>query len=97
MITGILLIASTIYAKNITLENGWQIKGSNSAFNSMDGFNKSCIDSVWAYDTASNKFKVYSPNTQITNLINTNSKIENLTSLQPNEGFWVKNKGNCIV
>jgi len=77
VIVSTLLLSSSLYAKNIDIVKGWQIKGSDSGFINMNSFNKSCINTVWAYDTANKKWKAYSPNSNTQDLINNHSSILN--------------------
>ena len=74
------VLSSAIYAQDINIVQGWQIKGSDSAL-SLDKFDKNCIDTIWSYDTANNSWKAYSPKTATQTLINNSQAINDLSSL----------------
>ncbi len=79
------------------IQKGWQLKGTETGFSSMQAFNKDCIDTVWSYDASINSWKAYSPKSKISAIINNNPDILNLTSLTTDEGFWVKANNNCLI
>ena len=91
---GSLLFTTNISAQDISIKNGWQLKGSDRNF-TMSNFNKTCIDVVWKYDDAQKKWEAYSPDFNTQKLIQDSSAISNLTDINPTDGFWVK--GNTDI
>ncbi|MEA3314646.1 MAG: hypothetical protein U9Q30_02155 [Campylobacterota bacterium] len=96
-IVSALLLSGSVYAKDINIVNGWQMKGSDSGFTNMNAFNKSCIETIWSYDTANNRWKAYSPNISKQNIINNNTSVMSLSSLNESDGFWVNANSDCVI
>lgn len=92
-----LLIQSAAYAENMNLVSGWQMKGTEVGYSSMNSFENDCILTVWSFDTSSESWKAYSPDENLAQLINSSATIQNLYNLNKDEGFWVNAKQSCIV
>jgi len=104
LINALLLSTTLIYASgvgsansNMNITSGWQMKGSEVGFSTMQNFNQSCIDTVWSYDTATNSWRAYSPDNGLATLIQNSATIATLSSINPDDGFWVKANSNCLI
>ncbi len=84
-----LAIASSIYAQDISINDGWQLLGATEDLN-ISKFNNSCVDYIWKYDTGN--WKLHIANGQTYSY--TGATISTLTQGQ---GFWVKGNNNCSV
>jgi len=94
---GLVLLSSSIYAQSLNVVDGWQMKGTETGFSTMEAFNQPCINSVWSFDVANKSWKAYSPNATITQLISNSSLVESLTSIEPDAGFWVNGNYPCSI
>jgi len=88
-------LGSSLFAQNIQVHRGWQLKGTESGF-SINSFNQSCIDTVWTYDSESG-WSVYSPKSELQNEINGNSTLRSLLNIGKNQGFWIYANSDCDI
>lgn len=86
-----IMIYSILNANEIlVIQNGQQIKATNSGVLNMNDFNNSsCINSVWSYNHEISKWEVYSPIEGYTEQVTEDGTVDELFSIAPNEGFWV--------
>lgn len=87
-----LLIISTLLGayETLVIKDGQEMKSTNLGVTNMNDFNNSgCIHSVWSYNYNSFKWEVYSPTTDYITLKTADGSIDELVSLNANEGFWV--------
>lgn len=92
-----LLLSSVTFANDMSISSGWQIKGTESGFSNIESFNQSCITSVWSYDTTTNQWRAYSPDSNIQQLIDNNTDIATLTKINSDDGFWVNANSSCSI
>ena len=99
VLLGSILLASSLlsYSQNFMVVSGWQLKGSESGFQTMKAFDKECIDLVWSFDETTKSWKAYSPKIGLREKIEESSSIGLLTSIGMDSGFWIKANGNCII
>jgi|GEM_PF-2052604 len=84
-----LLLSMPLLADSIALSSGWQLKGSERGFASVESFSKECIESVFTFDDKNKDWKAYSKES-----IN----LPSIKDIKPQSGFWVKaNSDNCVV
>ena len=88
---------ANIYAQEVNISTGWNNIGTDSGFDSMDSFDKSCIDLVWKYNKSTDNWSAYSPQIVKANLIAKNSSIFSLNSVGQNEAVWILANSNCNV
>lgn len=79
----------------LTIEQGWQLKGRAVGYADMVDFNRTEVDIVWAY--RNNGWDAYSPNATLAQQISDNLNINTLTSINAYEGFWVSANAPTIV
>jgi hypothetical protein len=96
-IVSAVLLTSTIYAQNINITTGWQLKGTESNYSNMNDFNKSCIDLVWKYNKNTSTWSAYSPNSNTAQLITDSTTIDTLSNINENDGFWIKANSDCNI
>lgn len=77
LITGTLLFAGTI-----TLNEGWNLKGTSENIDVNKTFSKNSVEAVWGYKNS--KWECFFPNSK-----GDYSKFKKLTSIQKGDGFWV--------
>lgn len=93
----IIFISSFINAEVLPLHNAWQLQGTSLPISNMSVFNKESIKTVWAYDKNTKQWKAYSPDTSLSNLIQSSSNITPLENILAHEGFWIHSDGNTSV
>jgi len=86
-----LIFAYLLFAENITIKNGWQLKGAKENIN-ISTFKESCIDLAWKYDSKKNIWKAYFKEPQ---------KYSNYTNyiehIYKGDGFWIKSSSSCQI
>jgi len=93
--TTCILATSYSFADDISVNNGWNLRGTSTNFATMNDFNKSCIQYVWLYDD-NHAWKCFSPNPNISqNIINAGYGA--LHSIDKKYGFWILADGNCQI
>ncbi len=96
----VLISISNMYATdNIEITTGWQLVGSSYEVKDVSKvFNKSSIKVIWIFDKDTMKWKGYSPNSQIMQLLQ-NHNIEIFSYMPKNSGFWVfgQNPDNIVI
>ncbi len=97
VVLGVLLLSGSVYAKDIHIVNGWQMKGMDLEFRDMSSFDKACVDTVWTYDINTSSWRAYSPKASIRSAIESSATINNLTSISSNDGFWVNANASCTL
>lgn len=88
------LVVCSVNAQTIDVTDTWQLKGATENITSMDGFNNKCVDSVWTYDSANEKWNLHVANGESYNIPTT---VSTLSSISSSEGFWIKGNSNCSV
>jgi len=64
----------------------------------MNSFKKDSINTVWKYDTRYNRWSAFSPDENISTIINNNNSIGNLYNIPQNSGFWVSaNSADTVI
>ncbi len=74
------------------IKEGWHMYGYDSDIAPIS-FNNSHIKIVWQYDTSLNKWKAYSPHSEIVNILALMG-IHKIDSIKNSEGFWVYSDTN---
>ena len=92
-----LLLSSSIYAQDINITTGWQLKGTETGFANMSDFDNTCINTVWSYDSIEKKWKAYSSNEITKQLITNSLLISELENININDGFWISANSNCTI
>lgn len=80
----------TLHAQVISVNNGWQLKGTIEDINNSSVFNAQCVDYIWSY--TNNAWQLHIANGQ-----ETNTSYENITHLSKGTGFWIKGNNNCTI
>ena len=93
LLSAFLIISSALYAQNFEIKPGWQLKGTENNY-SISQFNNSCIDLIWKYDTQTQQWQGYSPNPETAQALK-DYNISEITSLNVNDGFWIKANSEC--
>ena len=75
----------------LLLHKGWQLIGSTSKIDDMSIFDGDDVEQVWHFDALSQKWKGYSPLSDIQEKI-TKKGYASIDSLQSWHGFWVKSR-----
>lgn len=83
----IICVASSLFAQNINVQNGWQLLGATGDIN-VSKFNSTCVDYLWKYD--SGDWQIHIANGQTYDL----SNIQYIAALNQGDGFWAK--GNSV-
>ena len=96
-IGSMLSVASLLFSQNMSVGEGWQIKGTETGFSSMEAFKKDCIDIVWGFDRKTQTWKGFSTNKEIQSIIESNPNFSKLDKIAPDEGFWVKANQDCLI
>lgn len=92
IVISLIFLFNIMNAEEITLsQNKWKLVGVKSSISDMSIFDKSCIESLWSYDSITSNWTNYSLN-------NYNSRYDKINTLSEKEGFWiVANSDNCTV
>ena len=93
----LILIYSSLYAQNISIKSGWQLKGTEVGFNDMNSFKKDCIETVWRYNDIEKKWEAFSPKEAIQEKIKNSMFVSKLDKINPNDGFWIFADNNCTI
>lgn len=74
---------------NLNVSSGWNLLGSGKALSQSDLTNKFLdINTLWQWVNNSGSWRIWSPNSNIMNLINSYG-INTVTEIKKGEGFWV--------
>jgi len=93
VVTASILSSTSLFATTLEIKNGWSMYGLtegiediNSTFNDYPND----IKSIWAYDNTTGKWKFYSSNNAIKQIVeeSTNNFLP-LNTISPQEGFWI--------
>jgi len=87
---GVVLDHAFSETQDLTLNKGWNLKGTYLDNVAIDNLNSDAILAVWKW--VGNKWAVWSPNPQIQEIINKyieSGALEDITQLNAGEGFWV--------
>jgi hypothetical protein len=87
--SGYLRMDTNACTSSQTIKEGWNFLGTATGISSMDSFSQD-FDAIWSYNSDDKKWKVYSHNQAIKDLIKNNDKISSLDKILPGSGFWVK-------
>lgn len=84
------LTATSLSAQeyNLNVTAGWQLLGTQNCISDMSVFNKNSISTVWTYDKINNKWQIYTPSQDLTNVAQI-SGFEIISTIKENTGFWV--------
>ena len=83
-------------SEELNVKNGWHMYGYNKAISPMTFDNNKNIEIVWLYDRDIQKWKAYSGDKAILNLLNLYG-IPLIDKISQNEGFWIKAGENASV
>ncbi len=75
----------------LLVQKGWQLIGSTTTIDDMSIFDSKDVEQVWHFDAINQKWKGYSPQSEIQKKI-TQKGYESITSLKSWHGFWIKSK-----
>ena len=95
VLSALLFSVSSFANGSIPLTKGWQIVGANNGYTTSN-FNDGCIKFVWAYDKNTGKWLGYSPDSDLQKAIKANG-YKTITTIKPNQGFWINSYGNCKI
>ncbi len=90
-------VVSMLFSQDMSVGQGWQIKGTESGFSSMEAFKKDCIEIVWGYDRKTQTWKGFSTNKKVQNIIESSPNLLKLKKINPDDGFWVKANQDCLI
>lgn len=93
----LMIMEITSIAQTIVLQEGWQLKGTETGFIHMDLFQQECINTVWVYDANSSKWQVFTNNETIKALVASSDLMSPLTTIKQNDGFWINATADCNV
>ena len=82
-------VATLLNSADVNIKQGWQLLGNGSSQTTMNNFKKDSIKTVWSYDNRLNRWNAFSPDENISTIINNNNLIGNLYNIPQNSGFWV--------
>lgn len=88
-------LASVLMAsENLSVHPGWQLLGSSNEVQDVTStFSSSNIKFVWVFDDTAQKWKAYSPDSNLMQVINDSDNVETLSYIAPNKGFWINATG----
>lgn len=92
VLSGMLASGLNAATQDLNIKQGWNLLG-----NSLDNVEVSALSDMqtsWAWDAATKKWKVYSSDTNIADKINalvTSGQVAKLQTLNGGDGFWVNN------
>jgi len=75
----------------LLVKKGWQLIGSSIPLTNMSKFTKENVEQVWHFDSQTQKWLAYSPDTSVQNRMK-EKNIGELTKLKNWHGFWIKSK-----
>lgn len=96
LLISIFLLLNLLHANGLPLLRGWQLLGGENNYTDMQAFNQPCISSVWTYDTTTNSWSAYSPDSVLQQKIS-NTNIPTLTNIDAYKGFWVDANDICRI
>jgi len=84
-------ITTVANSSQSTLETvqGWNLYGSKKEFLNMESFNKNTVNIVWSYNLSQNRWGAYSSNPLTAQKIIDNADVTTLTTINPQDGFWI--------
>jgi uncharacterized secreted protein with C-terminal beta-propeller domain len=90
------MISYTFADTALLLHKGWQLIGSTSKITDMQIFDKAHVEQVWHYDASAQKWKGYSPQSDIAKKIQEKG-YETISTLESWHGFWIKSKDEWVL
>ena len=91
-------VATLLNSADVNIKQGWQLLGNGSSQTTMNNFKKDSIKTVWSYDNRLNRWNAFSPDENISTIINNNNSIGNLYNIPQNSGFWVSaNSADTVI
>ena len=82
-----MLLAAPLAAKSI--ESGWKMYGFSNVIDVASTFSSTPVTTVWGYDTINQKWKVYSPDSSLSAIIDSRSDLEQLYTINLGDGVWI--------
>ncbi len=84
-----MLFVGMLYANTtIELKKGWQLVGVPTTLSNMSIFNNKSVEVVWGFDGATQQWRGYSPDANISAAIDKNA-LQRLETLEPWQAVWV--------
>jgi len=93
-----MVLSSLLFASNdgILVKRGWQNLGTSKSV-SLKAFKIECVEITWVYDRDEQKWKAFSPDENMQQLIDRSENVGKLKLITKNQGFWVKVKKRCFI
>lgn len=93
--TTALVLCSSVYGQNISVTNGWHLKGATENISNMSVFSSDCVSTVWIYN---NGWKAYSADSSTLSAIESSLGTSNIAdSINIGKGFWINATGTCTI
>jgi len=90
-------LSSLLFANDgILVKRGWQNLGTSKSI-SLKAFKIECVEIAWVYDRDEQKWKAFSPDENMQQLINRTENVGKLKLITKNQGFWIKAKKRCYI
>ncbi len=80
----------------LLLKKGWQLIGSTSKIEDMNIFESKNVEQIWQFDANEQKWRGYSPDSEIQKKINDRGYAKILT-IESWHGFWIKSKNEWAL
>jgi hypothetical protein len=94
LIAGSIIVASTLFADTLSLQQGWNLKGTSNSLD-IESLTDTCVETVWKF--SNNKWQAYSTKATTKEAIESSESIDSISSIANNDGFWILTNTNCDV
>lgn len=95
LLSGVVAISlsTTLYGQDISVSEGWHLKGASENITNLNVFTNDCIGSIWKYDGG---WKAFSADSTIKSALEGGLGSSNIMSkINKDEGFWINVKSGC--